>query len=87
MSAGAIDRKPINNQRHTDAVGKANWYVFGVFICDFEDLNSVLVSQTCMGQENILRLVQKQAIYNQFCILQKLPRLEDGLLQRLWVCN
>lgn len=45
MSAGAIDRKPINNQRHTDAVGKANWPVVRVVICDFEDLNSVLVSQ------------------------------------------
>ena len=44
MSAGAIDRKPINNQRHTDAVEKANWPVYRVFICDFEDLNSVLVS-------------------------------------------
>ena len=38
-----------------------------------------------MGQENLLRLGQKQENYNQFCILQKLPRLEDGLLQRLWV--
>ena len=40
-----------------------------------------------MGQENLLRLGQKQENHNQFCILQKLPRLEDGLLQRLWVWN
>ena len=36
-----------------------------------------------MGQENILRMGQKKENHNQFCILQKLPRLEDGLLQRL----
>ena len=42
MGAGAIDRKPINNQRYTDAVGKANWPVVRVVICDFEDLDSVL---------------------------------------------
>ena len=46
MSAGAIDKKPIDNQRHTNAVGKANWPVVRVVIYDFEDLNSVLVSQT-----------------------------------------
>ena len=45
MSAGAIDKKPINNQRHTDVVEKANWTVVRVVICDFKDLNSVLVSQ------------------------------------------
>ena len=86
MSAGAIDRKPINSQRHTDAVGKANWPVVRVVICDFEDLNSVFEPDLrVMGQENPLSLEQKQENYNQFCILQKLPRLEDGLLQRLWV--
>ena len=45
MSAGAIDKKPLNNQKHTDAVEKANWPVMRVVIYDFEDLNSVLVSQ------------------------------------------
>ena len=36
MSAGAIDRKPINNQRDTDAVGKANWPVVRVVTCDLK---------------------------------------------------
>jgi len=44
MSAGAIDRKPINNQRHTHVVGNADWLVVRVVICDFEDLDSILVS-------------------------------------------
>ena len=51
MSDGAIDRKTINNQRHTQAMGNADWPVVRIVICDFEDLNSILVSQTreCMG--------------------------------------
>ena len=61
MSVGAIDRKPINKQRHTHAMGNADWPVVRVVICDFEDLNSILVSQTRerIGWESSLRLRQK----------------------------
>ena len=45
MSAGAIDKEPINNQRHTDAVERPTGLSFESSFVILKDLNSVLVSQ------------------------------------------